>query len=505
MTPTPADDHLSALDATFLELEEVDRNAHMHIGGVMVFDPSPDGRVGAPAVELVRAEIATRLADLPRFRQRLSEPRTGGVRWPRWIADENFDIAHHVERVELPGPAESEVLRSWAGHFYSRPLDRSRPLWELALLDLAGGGWAMATKTHHCMVDGVGSVEIGHTILDVEPLARPRRGREPRGGLSGGGEQTPSRAADEATGPRRLLDVPRGLGSSAASLAGAGLAATRRLLGLARSGTRLATHPAQLRDTASQAKAMVELLIRDELVPAPPASINVTIGPERRLGVVEASLAEVKMVKEALGGTVNDVVLAVTAGALRELLLARGDSLPEQGLRAMVPVNLRQASDQLGAGNRISSLFVHLPVAEADPLRRYFRQLEEAESLKAGSQAEGSRGLIDLTSAAPPLAHAFLARSLYATRLFNLTITNVPGPQQPLYAFGSRMREVWPLVPLASEHAIALAVVSYDGRMFFCFNADRAAVPELEVVEEGLREEIAELTDLAHRRVGGNG
>ena len=169
-----------------------------------------------------------------------------------------------------------------------------------------------------------------------------------------------------------------------------------------------------------------------------------------------------------MGGTVNDVVLAIAAGGLRRLLIERGETLPEQGLRAMVPVNVRAAGDELALGNRISSLFVHLPRRPStDPVERYARQMEEAETLKSGTQALGSSTLLDLTKHAPPVIHSFLARSLFATRLFNLTITNVPGPQMPSYGLGSKMTDIWPLVPLAADHAVGLAVLSYDGRVFF--------------------------------------
>jgi diacylglycerol O-acyltransferase len=209
------------------------------------------------------------------------------------------------------------------------------------------------------------------------------------------------------------------------------------------------------------------------------------------------ALADLKKIKGALGGTVNDVVLAATGTALRRLLLDRGEDLPEQGLRAMVPVDIRGAGKRLELGNEISSLFVHLPLDDPDPLRRYAAQTIQAESLKAGSQAMGSRALIDLSGHAPPILHSFLARSLYSTRLFNLTITNVPGPQIPLYAFGSRLRSIWPLVPLAAEHALGLAVFSYDGRLFFCFNADPAAVPELDRVATATEEAVDDLLVLA--------
>lgn len=379
-----------------------------------------------------------------------------------------------MRRAQLPGRGTDADLRNWAGEFFSERLDRTRPLWEMVVLEgLSGGRWALVSKTHHCMVDGVGSVDVALVMLDAEPDP-PRHRHAPSPSQ---GDETES-----GRGPLgSLLSVPfRVAGASARML---------------RLGLGTAAHPSRAREVLQRSRAMAEVLVKDELVAAPPSSLNVSISGKRRLGVTSASLDEIKQIKRRLGGTVNDVVLAATAGGLRRLLLARDETLPAKGLRAMVPVNIRTAGERLALGNRISSLFVHLPVDEPDPGRRYQRQMEEAESLKSGTQALGSSALIDLTGMAPPIVHSFLARSLYATRLFNLTITNVPGPQQPLYAFGSKMQAVWPIVPLAAEHAVGLAVFSYDGAVFFTFNADHDAVPDLEVLVEGVRDSISELAE----------
>jgi WS/DGAT/MGAT family acyltransferase len=223
----------------------------------------------------------------------------------------------------------------------------------------------------------------------------------------------------------------------------------------------------------------------------------VAIGGKRRFAVAWVPLEELKETKRALGGTVNDVVLAIAASGLRRLLLARGERLPSHGLRAMVPVNLRSAGEELALGNRITSLFVHIPVDVEDPVERYERQMEEAERLKSGTQALGSTTLLDLTKHAPPVIHSFLARSLFATRLFNITITNVPGPQVTLYGLGSKLTDIWPLVPLAADHAVGLAVLSYDGRVFFALNADRDAMPDLDLLASGIEDGFAELREAA--------
>jgi diacylglycerol O-acyltransferase / wax synthase len=479
-------DHLTALDATFLELEQVDRSAHMHIGAVMVFEPQPDG--GAPPIERIREEFTARLPELPRWSQRLSTPHTGGLQWPTWEDDDVFDIANHVFEAPLPDPAGERELREWAEDYYSRRLDRTRPLWEVAVSELADGRWAMTTKTHHCMVDGVGSVDIAQTILDLDERAEPLREGSP--------ESEPS---TEAEGGKR--GPGNGVLGLVTDLAGAGLgvarAGARAARGALRIGVDTAAHP---RESFGRARAVAELLYSDEVIAAPSTSLNRPIGPNRRLAVIRIPLGDLKLVKDALGGTVNDVVLAGSAGGLRRLLLSRDEELPAQGLRAMVPVNLRTATERLALGNKITSLFVHLPVVEADAKARYVSQMDEAERLKSGTQAIGSSSLLEITSLAPPVLHSVLARSLYATRLFNVTVTNVPGPQQPMYAFGSRMLQVWPLVPLAAEHALGIAVFSYDGDLFFCLNADRDAVPDLEVVASGLEDSLRELVELARQR-----
>jgi WS/DGAT/MGAT family acyltransferase len=265
----------------------------------------------------------------------------------------------------------------------------------------------------------------------------------------------------------------------------------------ARRGAGIAIHPRKAAELLERSRAMVEVLVRDELVGASPSSLNCTIGASRRFAVVSVDLSDLKEIKAALGGTVNDVVLACVAGGLRRLLEARGEELPERGLRAMVPMNVRQASEHLELGNRVSSLFVHLPVAEETVSGRYRRVVAEAEALKSGSQSLGTSTIISLAGLAPPAIHATLARSLYATRLFNVTVTNVPGPQVTLYADGAPLREIIPLVPLAAEHAVGVAIVSYDGRVFFGINAAADAVPDLAVLREAIAGEIDALRELA--------
>ena len=463
--PGGVSEQLTALDATFLELEEADESAHMHIGALFVFEPRPDG---VPSLDAVRRHLDGRLAALPRYRQRLSEPHTGIVRWPQWIAHEDFDIADHVRHAALPAPGGDAELCEWAAGYWSQRLDRRLPLWEMVLLEgLEDGRWALCSKTHHCLVDGVGSVDAAYLMLDRTPEGSP-----------------------PPPEPVRAEPAPRAHGSPLTAFPKAALQA-------ARAGIALVEHPLQ---ALERSRAVLELLVRDEIIAAPRTSLGVPIGTRRRYATVSAQLDDLKAIKRALGGTVNDVVLTVVSGGLRALLEHRGETPPEQGLRAMVPVNLRDPGQQLG--NHVSSLFVALPVAEPDPERRYQAARRASDALKSGSQAVAGSTVIELGGLAPPVLHAVLARSLFASRLFNVTVTNVPGPPQPLYAFGARMVDVLPLVPLAAEHSVGVAVISYAGRVTFGINADYETVPDLDVLAAGISDALRELYGLAAVRPG---
>ena len=239
-----------------------------------------------------------------------------------------------------------------------------------------------------------------------------------------------------------------------------------------------------------------ELIVRDELIGAPHTSLNVPIGSTRRFAVVNRPLDEFKTIRRRLGGSINDLVLAACTTGLRCLLLARGEELPRRGLRAMVPMNVRQTSEQLMLGNRISSLFVDLPVAVEDGLNRFKRIAATTAREKTSRAADGAEAMLDLAGLAPPVVHAALARSLYATRLFNVTITNVPGPQIPLYAHGALLREVHPVVPLAAAHSVGIAIFSYNGLITFGVIADSDSTPDIDVLTDGIEHGIDELLTL---------
>ena len=467
----PVNDQLTALDASFLELEEADDGALMHIGAALVFDPLPGG--GTPAIGEVREHLEQRLDVLPRYRQKLGAPRTGGLAWPSWERDPRFEIDAHVRHATLPSPGDEREFLDWISDFYSHRLDRGRPLWEIVLLDgLADGRWALVSKTHHCLVDGVGSVDVVDLLLGAEAGA--------------------ARAVSAPT--RRCRTWSSRLGwlphppEPVGQVAGAGVAA-------ARAGAHALMHP---REALERSRGVIDLLVRDELIAAPRSSLNVPIGATRRIATVHVELQELQKVRSALGGKVNDVVLCAATGALRELLLERGEDPPRQGLRAMVPVNIRRDGDRGELGNKVSSLFVELPVAEPDPLRRYELVRATAQARKAGGQALAAGAVTGLAELAPPVLHAAIARAMSAKRLFNVTITNIPGSPRRLYAFGAPMVDVVPIVPLAAEHAVAIAAVSYAGGVTFGLYADRATMPDLDVLRDGIVTSLLELAALAH-------
>jgi diacylglycerol O-acyltransferase len=458
---------LSPLDAAFLELEEADEAAHMHIGWALVFDPPPEGE--RPSLELLRDQVRERLEALPRFRRRLSSPRVGPLSLPSWEPALDLDPGELIRRATLPEPGGEAELMDWLGDFFSHRLDRTRPLWETTLLEgLEGGRWALVTKVHHCLIDGMSGVEVASILLDAEAEPTP-------------GQATLAEAIAELEGEDH--DLGR-------------VARLRGVVGGAvRGGVAVARHPRDLTSLLSQSWAMAETLVRDEMQAAPHTSLNESIGATRRFAAVDVPLEDVKRVKRELGGTVNDVALAAAAGGLRRLFEARDEDV--EHVRAMVPVSLRAASESLALGNKVTSLFVDLAVAEPDPLLRYRKIAAASRELKSGNSAAGTDAVIKLAGMAPPAIQSIVARLMFTPRLFNLTITNVPASPITLYALGAPLRRVVPLVPIFTGHALGVAVVSYDGTVTFGLNADRDAVPDLEVFRSGIEASLAELRQAA--------
>jgi WS/DGAT/MGAT family acyltransferase len=457
--------HLGPLDAAFLELEEADEAAHMHIGWAMVFDPPPGGE--RPSLERLREQTRERLEALPRFRRRLSSPRVGALSLPTWVPELDLDPGELVRRATLPAPGGEAELMEWLGDFFSHRLDRSRPLWETTLLEgLEGGRWALVTKVHHCLIDGISGAEVAAVLLDTE--AEP---------------------SAESTTIAEVAVPPEEDESGDGTL--------RRLRDAAEGAVGVARHPRRVLSAISQSRAMVETLVRDEVISAPRTSLNGSIGATRRMAAVDVPLDEIKAIKNELGGTVNDVVLAATAGGLRSLFEARGEAAAVDHIRAMVPVSLRQSSEALALGNRVSSLFVDVAINEPDPLLRYRKISAAASALKSGNASAGSEAMINLAGLAPPVIQSVVARLSFTARLFNITVTNVPASPITLYALGAPMVRVVPLVPIFTGHALGVAVVSYDGGVSFGLNADRDSVPDLEIMRDGIELALAELQHAA--------
>jgi diacylglycerol O-acyltransferase / wax synthase len=463
-------EQLSPLDTMFLDLEQVDDGATMHFGATMIFDPLPGG--GTPDIAQVREHIDRRLQGHPHYRMQLSRPRASRLTWTTWEPAPNFDIAAHVTHATLPAPGGAAELHEWFGDFLSHPVDRHRPLWETVLLDgLEGGRWALATKTHHCLVDGMGSVDVGATLLDAE--RSPKRHREP---------------------PH--WTIPH---EDKTALPGSHLAGS--LMHGAKAGASTLLHP---RELLGQAVGIADLVVHEELIAAPHCSLNAPLGPTRSYIAVPFSLSELKAIKNVLGGTINDLVLAISAGALRRLLLSRGEVPPAGGLRAQIPVNVRTREHERGSGNVLTSLFVELPVAESDPLLRHQALVARAQSLKSSAQPQGGKALIELAGLAPPLVGEILGRAMFGSdRVFNLTITNVRASAEPQYAFGAQMRSVLPYVPLFAGHTVGIAVVSYAGGLVFGLGADRTQTPDLAVLAEGIETAFGELRRAASHEARG--
>ncbi len=464
-------DRLSPLDASFLYAEH--RTAAMHVGAVMTFAPPADGAFDADAfVEL----IGHRLALVPRYRQKVRDV-PGHIGLPVWVDDADFELAFHVRRSALPAPGDDAVLRELVGRLLARRLDRSRPLWEVYLIEgLADGRFAVVTKTHHAMVDGLASMDIGAVLLDHTPQPRPtppddwQPAPEPTGM-----ELVVAATLQALRRPQEVIDVAaRGM-SDVGQLVAAYGRAVESITGSV-TGSITGRRAATVR-------------------PVPP--LNAATGEQRRYGMERTSLADHRAVRRVHGGTVNDVVLAVVAGALRLWMISRGEPLTaDVTVRALVPVSVRaRARDAGGGGNSISAYFVDLPVAEPDPVRRLAQVRAVMDRHKKGGRALEVASIVSLVGLAPPIVHSLGARlaSQFSSRLYNVLVTNVPGPPRPLYALGARMLDMFPVVPLGGGQAVAIGITSYDGGVHYGLTADRDALPDVDVLAAAMSAALAEL------------
>ena len=460
-----SEDRLTGLDASFLHLER--DGAHMHVASTVIFEgPAPEYG------EFCR-HIGSRLHMVPRFRQKLRFVPFGLGR-PVWEDDPHLNLGYHVRHTALPPPGDDEQLRTFAARVFSQRLDRSKPLWELWLVDgLEGGRFAVVGKSHHALVDGVSGVDITTVLYDTE--------REP----------------PEPPSPDEWVPGP---GRSDAQLLGETLAerltSPTEIVRTARAALR---GPRQIVSAGREALGAVGELGRAG-VAAPSSPFNVEIGPYRRFAWVRYDLTDFKLVKNELGGTVNDVVLTAVSGALGRYLRAHGHSTQELELRAMVPISVRTADEHGALGNRVTAMMAPLPLWCEDPVERLEFIRGRMGDLKDSRQAMGASLMTELTGFAPPTIAGQAARLQARQRFFNLVVTNIPGPQFPLYCLGREMEAVIPMVPLAVNQAVCFAIMSYNGQVNFGLTGDFDAMPDLDALAEDLDASIAELVEAAGGR-----
>ncbi len=457
-------EQMSMLDASFLYLENDD--TPMHIGGVALFE-------GPPAThDELTARFAAKLPLVPRYRQHVRFLPLDLGR-PAWVDDEHFSLDYHLRRTALPAPGGRAELDTLVGRVLSQHLDRARPLWEAWIVEgLEDGQWALVSKVHHCMVDGVSSVDLMSLLFDAEPHPEPL----------------------PAPPPWRPRPGPTSWETLTGSVAGlvSPLEGARRALGGLRSPRALAVTGIET------ARAIAG--VAPKLLPPASTSINGSYGPHRRWTSAEASLADVKAVRAGLGGTINDVVLTAITRGFRDLLLSRGDAVEGRTIRTMVPVSVRAESEKGRFDNRVSAVFADLPVGLDDPVARLAAVRADMEGVKRSKGAVAGARLTELSGFAPPMLLAAgqrLATSVPQTSFHTVT-TNVPGPQRPLYFAGRRMISNAPTIPLAASLRTAVGIFSYDGGLHFGLTGDYDTVPDLDVLARGIEAGVAELVALAN-------
>jgi diacylglycerol O-acyltransferase len=457
-------DRLTGLDASFLALE--DAGAHMHVGSCMLFEGE------APDYDDFVAQLDSRLHLVPRYRQKLAFPPLSQAR-PVWVDDPHFNPGYHVRHTALPEPASLEQLRNLTGRVLAQRLDRTKPLWEIWLVQrVEGGRFAMISKTHHCLVDGVSGVDIATVLFDLEPDPAP----PPEPPPAWFPRPAPSQASLVADSLSERVSAP---------------------LGAARLATDVISHPERAAGQLGKAVAALGAVLAAGLRGAPASPYNVTIGPHRRFAWVDGDLAQFKAIKAALGGSVNDVVLSVVAGALRSHMQANGDEVDGIELKAMVPMSVRAEAERGALGNRVTAMYAPLPVYAGDPVERFQIVHEAMKGLKESGQAVGAELLTQLAGFAPPTVLAQASRLQSSQRAFNVVVTNVPGPQFPLYMLGRRLLRIYPQVPLIRNTALGIAIMSYDGTLNFGLLSDYDALPDLDDLADALRDAIAELAAAA--------
>jgi WS/DGAT/MGAT family acyltransferase len=453
---------LSAADRASLAAERGPVN--MSVGAALVFDAGPGVRHGA-----VIERLQSRLHLIPRYRQRL-ESAPLGLAGPVWVDDRDFDLEWHVRHATLPEPGGREQLASYLAREMSRRLDRARPLWELHVIEgVDGERVAVVPKMHHALVDGVAAVDVGTVLLDPseEPLDIP-----------------PPDAPWAPEPHSRALQVTRLLTDP--------LARTQRLMGDAAARALEADPRRTARDLRSATELMIELTrTRPQ---APMSALNRPISPNRRYATARCELSALKQAGRAGGGTVNDALLAAVAGMLRRCLELPSARPPV----ALVPVSVREEGEDGELGNRISTVFVDLPAGVEDPIERVRTVSDTMRELKQSSAVQAGAVLVGATGRTPPVVSSLLVRAMGGVRAFNLVVSNVPGPQQPFYLAGARLRETYPAVPLnPANQGLTVGILSYDGCVHFGLLADRELEPGVDLVRDALEASLAELAGAA--------
>jgi WS/DGAT/MGAT family acyltransferase len=393
-----------------------------------------------------------------------------------WVDDPSFNLEYHIRHAALPSPGTEQQLLDLAGQIASQQLDRCKPLWESWLVEgLEGDRFALIFKTHHSLVDGVSGVDLATVLLDLERTPPPPRT-----------ELEPWRPKPEPSAIELLLAGVRGLVVGALQIVERTLEA--------------ATRPATTAGALAEAFEGLGELIWAGLNPAPETPLNVEIGPHRRYAVVRQELSQYKEVKDALGGTVNDVVLAVVTGALTRWLRSRGVRTEGLEMRALVPVSVRTSEDRHTLGNRLAAMRAPLPVYITDPVARLRFIKQAMDGLKESKQAVGAATLARVNNLAPPTILAQASRISFSTRLFNLIVTNIPGPQFPLYVLGRKLEDLFPVAFLPRNHALAVAIMSYDGGIDYGLLGDYDALPDIDEIADGLRASLDELLQAARAK-----
>jgi diacylglycerol O-acyltransferase / wax synthase len=453
-------ERLSALDASFLYMERP--NVHMHVAGLAVLDPSTRAAGPLRFADLIQL-VGERIHLVPRFRQRVLEPPLRAGK-PVWADDDRFDLTYHLRRAALPEPGGRRELAEFVQGVQSRPLDRTKPLWEMYLIEgLEDGYVAVLSKSHHAMIDGISGMDLASVMFDF----------------------TPETQRIHAPGPWEPGPPPSPISLWAGGLAEQLAHPVRSIvegMGL------LLRAPAEVAARIGGLAGGVASLV--SLGPAPHGPFNVPVGPNRRFSMAEVPVADMKAIKNALGGTVNDVVLAAVAGALRRRLRRRHERVKGVSLRALMPVSTRDESQRMAFGNQVSVFFVDLPVGEKDPVRRLRAITRATGTLKTSQQAVAATALINSARWAPPTLHGLAARLVVRQRLVNLIVSNVPGPQVPLYLDGARLMVAYPVMPLGPTTALSVAVTSLSGTMGFGFTGDWDAVPDIDPIASELLDEV---------------